>query len=124
LQAKLDFTSLVFVDETGATTSMVKTHGWGQKGKKLIGKTPHGHWMTSTSIAGPTHDAILAPLLVPCPMTCDPALKNISIDVDFKQTDGEQQLANCAYQTHADLQGYNHGCVAYHAQSHFHQYRR
>lgn len=68
-QADLDFTALVFVDETGTTTSMVRTHGWGQKGKKLLGQTPHGHWMTQTFVAGLKHDGILAPMLIPCPMT-------------------------------------------------------
>jgi putative transposase len=60
---------LVFVDETSTNTAMTRTHGWGQKGKKLIGKAPHGHWMTSTFLAGLTHDAILAPQLLPCAMT-------------------------------------------------------
>jgi transposase len=68
-QAGLNFQSLVFVDETGTTTSMVRTRGWGQKGKKLLAKAPHGHWMTSTFVAGLRHDAILAPQLIPCPMT-------------------------------------------------------
>jgi hypothetical protein len=31
-QAGLDFTSLVFVDETSTNTAMTRTHGWGQKG--------------------------------------------------------------------------------------------
>ena len=47
-QADLDFTRLVFVDETGTDTAMTRTHGWGQKGKRLLAKAPHGHWMTST----------------------------------------------------------------------------
>jgi hypothetical protein len=68
-QADLDVTRLVFVDETGTTTSMVRTHGWGRKGQKLLGKTPHGHWMTQTFVAGLKHGAILAPMLTPCPMT-------------------------------------------------------
>lgn len=68
-QAELDFASLVFVDETGTTTSMVRTHGWGRKGEKLLGKAPHGHWMTSTFIAGLRHDGILAPMLIDRPMT-------------------------------------------------------
>lgn len=70
-QGGLDFTSLVFLDETGTTTSMTRTHGWGLKGKKLLGQAPHGHWMTSTFVAGLAHDGILAPLLIPCPMTGD-----------------------------------------------------
>jgi putative transposase len=59
----------VFIDETGTTTSMVRTRGWGPKGSKLLGKAPHGHWMTSTFVAGLCHDGILAPHLIPCPMT-------------------------------------------------------
>lgn len=68
-QAGFDFKSLVFIDETGTTTSMVPTHGWGNKGKLLIGKAPHGHWMTSTFVAGLQHDGILAPMLINTPMT-------------------------------------------------------
>lgn len=41
-QAGLGFTSLVFVDETGTTTSMTRLRGWGLKGKPLLGKAPHG----------------------------------------------------------------------------------
>ena len=66
-QAHLDFTRLVFVDETGTNTAMTRTHGWGQKGKRLLAKAPHGHWMTSTFVAGLVHDGILAPQLLPCP---------------------------------------------------------
>jgi hypothetical protein len=68
-QAGFDFTSLVFIDETGTTTSMARTHGWGHKGKPLLGKAPHGHWMTSTFVAGLQHDGILAPMLIDTPMT-------------------------------------------------------
>ena len=68
-QASLDFNRLVFVDETGTNTAMTRTHGWGRKGKKLLAKAPHGHWMTSTFVAGLVHDGILAPQLLPCPMT-------------------------------------------------------
>lgn len=59
----------MFVDETGTNTAMTRSHGWGQKGKKLFAKAPHGHWMTSTFVAGLTHDGILAPQLLPCAMT-------------------------------------------------------
>lgn len=68
-QAGLDLTQLVFVDETGTTTAMTRTHGWGRKGEKLYGKTPHGHWLTQTFIAGLCYHDILAPMLLPCPMT-------------------------------------------------------
>jgi transposase len=68
-QAGLDLTALVFVDETGTTTSMTRLHGWGPKGKPLFGKAPHGHWMTSTFVAGLAHDGLLAPMLIDTPMT-------------------------------------------------------
>jgi transposase len=70
-QQGLDFASLVFVDETGTTTNMTRRYGWGQKGKPLLGKAPHGHWMTSTFVAGLQHDGILAPMLIDTPMTGD-----------------------------------------------------
>jgi putative transposase len=59
----------MFVDETGTNTAMTRSHGWGHKGKKLFAKVPHGHWMTSTFVAGLAYDGILAPQLLPCPMT-------------------------------------------------------
>ena len=68
-QADLDFNRLVFVDETGTTTSMTRLRGWGPKGKPLLGKAPHGHWMTSTFVAGLAHDGIRAPMLMDTPMT-------------------------------------------------------
>jgi DDE superfamily endonuclease len=68
-QADLDFTRLVFVDETGTNTATTRSHGWGQKGKKLFAKAPYAHWMTSTFVAGLVHDGILAPQFLPCPMT-------------------------------------------------------
>ncbi|MEH3100605.1 transposase [Sphingomonas adhaesiva] len=60
---------MVFVDETGTTTSMTRLRGWGRKGKPLLGKAPHGHWMTSTFVAGLRHDGIAAPMLIDTPMT-------------------------------------------------------
>ena len=68
-QAGFDFAALVFVDETGTTTSMTRLRGWGPRGKPLLGKAPHGHWMTSTFGAGLKHDGLLAPMLIDTPMT-------------------------------------------------------
>ena len=68
-QAGLDFNALVFVDETGTTTSMTRLRGWGGKGKPLLGKAPHGHWMTSTFVAGLRHDGIAAPMLIDTSIT-------------------------------------------------------
>lgn len=59
----------MFVGEAGTTTSMTRLRGWGEKGKPLLGKTPHGHWMTSTFVAGLRHNRIAAPMLIDTPMT-------------------------------------------------------
>jgi hypothetical protein len=42
-QALLDTTRLVFVDETGTSTKMVRTPGRCQRGQRLIGKVAFGH---------------------------------------------------------------------------------
>lgn len=68
-QAGLDFTTLVFVDETRTTTSMTRLRGWGPRGKPLLGKAPRGHWMTSTFVAGLAYDGLLAPMLIDTAMT-------------------------------------------------------
>jgi transposase len=58
----------VFVDETWASTNMAPIRGWGPRGKKLIGKTPHGHWRTMTFIAALRSDRIDAPYVLDTPI--------------------------------------------------------
>lgn len=41
----------VFIDETWAKTNMTRRRGRSPKGQRLIEKTPHGHWKTTTLIA-------------------------------------------------------------------------
>lgn len=67
-QRTLDLNRLVFIDEMGAATDMAQRYGWAQRGDRLIGKAPHGHWKTTTFVAGFRHDRIVAPLAIPCPM--------------------------------------------------------
>lgn len=59
---------MVFIDETWAKTNMTRTHGWGDRGKPLIDKVPHGHWKTLTFIAGLRHDGIVAPCVIDGPI--------------------------------------------------------
>ena len=59
---------LVFVDETGTNTQMTRMRGRCQKGKRLVDYAPHGHWKTTTFVAGLRNDAITAPLVVYRPM--------------------------------------------------------
>ena len=43
---------LVFVDESGANTKMTRLHGRSPVGQRLAARIPHGHYQTSTLIAG------------------------------------------------------------------------
>ena len=65
----MDPTSFIFLDETGATTNMVRRYGWGPKGERLVDAAPHGHWRTTTFVAGLRSTGIIAPLVLDGPMT-------------------------------------------------------
>ncbi len=52
---------LVFIDETGVTTNMIRRYGRALKSKRLVDKTPHGHWKIRTVIAALTASGIAAP---------------------------------------------------------------
>jgi transposase len=67
-QALLESTRLVFIDETGTNTAMARLRGRCRRGKRLIGHVPHGHWKTTTFVAGLRCDAIAAPFVVDGPM--------------------------------------------------------
>jgi transposase len=42
---------LIFIDETWTKTNMTRLRGRAPRGQRLIDKTPHGHWKTTTLIA-------------------------------------------------------------------------
>jgi transposase len=67
-QANLDPEKLIFVDETGANTKMVRTRGRAPKGQRLIGREPWGHWKTTTFTAGLRRDGLVAPFVLDGPM--------------------------------------------------------
>ena len=67
-QAELDPSKLVFVDETGTSTKMVRVRGRCRKGKRLIGKAPFGHWKTTTFTAGLRRNELVAPFILEGPM--------------------------------------------------------
>ena len=49
--AAVDPARLVFVDESGATTAMDRTHGRAPSGVRVDGPVPHGHWLVTTLTA-------------------------------------------------------------------------
>jgi hypothetical protein len=70
-QASLDPRKLVFIDETGTNTKMVRLYGRAPKGRRLIGKQPFGHWKTTTFTAALRCDAITAPFVLDGAMNRD-----------------------------------------------------
>jgi transposase len=71
IQAYLDPRKLVFVDETGTNTKMVRAYGRAPRGQRLIGKQPFGHWLTTTFTAGLRCDGITAPFVLDGAMNRD-----------------------------------------------------
>ncbi|TPG37704.1 IS630 family transposase [Roseomonas nepalensis] len=68
-QRYMDPERFVFLDETGAATNMVRRYGWGPRSERLVDATPHGHWCTTTFIAGLRSTGLVAPLVLDGPMT-------------------------------------------------------
>jgi transposase len=52
---------LIFIDETWTKTNMVRLYGWAERGDRLVDAVPHGHWSTSTFIAGLRQEGLVAP---------------------------------------------------------------
>jgi len=67
-QPRLDIKRLVFVDQTGTSTKLVRTHGRCRRDRRLIGKAPWGHWKTTTFTAGLRYDGLVAPWVLDGPM--------------------------------------------------------
>ena len=60
--------ALVFVDESGANTKMTRLRGRALGGQRLLAHIPHGHYQTSTLIAGLRLGGPCAPWLFGGPM--------------------------------------------------------
>ena len=70
-QPALDPEHLVFIDETGASTNMVRRYGRCPRGERLKVGIPHGHWKTTTLVAGITSSGIIAPWVLDGPINRD-----------------------------------------------------
>lgn len=70
-QPDLDPARLVFLDETGATTKMARLRGRSPRGERCRAAVPHGHWKTTTLVAGLRLDGMTAPMVIDGAMTGD-----------------------------------------------------
>jgi transposase len=65
----LDPSRLVFLDETWASTAMTRRYGRARRGRRLVMPVPHGHWKTTTFVAGLRSEGLIAPMVVDGAMT-------------------------------------------------------
>lgn len=70
-QLDLDPARLVFIDETWASTNMARLRGRAPKGQRLRMGIPHGHWKTTTFVAGLRTDGMIAPWVLDGPINRD-----------------------------------------------------
>jgi len=68
-QPALDPARLVFIDETGTSTTMARLRGRAKRGDRVVGRVPWGHWKILTFVAGLRHDGITAPFVIDRAMT-------------------------------------------------------
>ena len=70
-QPDLDPARLVFLDETWTSTNMARTRGRSPRGERLRSPIPHGHWKTTTLVAGLRLSGIAAPFVLDGPINRD-----------------------------------------------------
>jgi transposase len=70
-QPDLDPARLVFIDETWAKTNMARLRGRSRKGERLRASVPHGHWKTTTFVAGLRITGMVAPMVLDGPINRD-----------------------------------------------------
>jgi transposase len=67
-QPELDPERLIFIDETWASTNMARRYGRAPRGERLRSSVPHGHWKTTTFVAGLRLSGMAAPMALDGPI--------------------------------------------------------
>lgn len=63
-----DFSRVLFLDETGAMTNLVRSHGRSDQGQRCVTFTPNGHWKVLTAVAAIRLEGLTAAATMACPM--------------------------------------------------------
>lgn len=63
-----DFARVVFLDETGAMTNLLRSHGRSLQGSRCVADAPNGHWKVMTAVAAIRLDGLTASASMACPM--------------------------------------------------------
>jgi transposase len=67
-QIGLDPDKLIFIDETWASANMARARGRAPRGERLRTSIPHGHWKTTTFVAGLRLSGMAAPMVLDGPI--------------------------------------------------------
>lgn len=62
---------MIFVDETWAKTNMTRLRGRAPVGQRLVARTPHGHWNTTTLIAALGLDGLRCSMVLDGPVNAE-----------------------------------------------------
>jgi transposase len=63
-----DFGRVLFLDETGAMTSLLRSHGRSLEGSRCVAYAPNGHWKMMTAVAAIRLSGMTAAATMACPM--------------------------------------------------------
>lgn len=63
-QLDLNPDTLVFIDETGASTKMARLYGRAKRGERCRAPIPHGHWKTTTFVGALRITGMTAPMVL------------------------------------------------------------
>ena len=63
-----DFSRVLFLDETGAMTNLIRSHGRSEQGERCVAFAPNGHWKVMTAVAAIRFDGLTASATMACPM--------------------------------------------------------
>ena len=63
-----DFARVSFLDESGALTNLVRTHGRSDRGQRCVESAPQGHWKIMTAVAAVRLDGLVAPFTIDAAM--------------------------------------------------------
>jgi len=63
-----DYRRVLFLDETGAVTNLLRSHGRSLEGSRCVAYTPNGHWKIMTAVAAIRLSGMSAAATIACPM--------------------------------------------------------
>ena len=59
---------MLFLDETGAVTNLVRSHGRSPEGSRCVDYAPNGHWKVMTAVAAIRLSGMASAATMACPM--------------------------------------------------------